>query len=54
MCLVGIALLLRAGLTISQETVSSRQKSAEGIVGEVNRRALPDLLGSEGPNGPWR
>ena len=33
MCLVGTALLLRAGLTTSQEIVIALQKSAEGIVG---------------------
>lgn len=32
MCLVGIALLLRAGLAASQEAAIARQKSAEGIV----------------------
>ena len=30
------------------------QKSADGIVGEVHRWASPDLLGSEGLNGPRR
>ena len=33
---------------------SAAQESAEGILGEVHRWASPDLLGSEGPNGPRR
>ena len=32
MCLVGTALLLRAGLAASQEAAIARQKSAEGVV----------------------
>ena len=43
MCLGGIALLQRPGLTVSQEAVTACQKSAEGIVGEVHRRALARL-----------
>ena len=33
MCSRGIALLQRLGLTVSQEAVTARQKSAEGILG---------------------
>ncbi len=39
MCLGGIALLQRPGLTVSQEAVTACQKSAEGIVGAQSRSA---------------
>jgi hypothetical protein len=48
------ALLRRLRLITPQGVVTARQKSAEGIVGEVHRGAAPDLLVSEGPNGPPR
>ena len=43
MCLVGIALLLRAGLAASQEAAIARQKSAEGIVGRIAGEGLKAL-----------
>ena len=52
MCPGGIALLQRLGLMTPQGVMTTGQKSAEGVVGEVHRGGVPCLLGPEGLNGP--